>query len=181
MKQFIRLLLGTTWLVAIAASCTTPNDEADDAPCNNVGQCLPGWVCAAGRCVQGTSGKKTPNSVNSSGGTVRGLDEVSIEIPAGALSEEIEISFTKLSTSAQIQGVSLVTDIYEVGPSGQAFSLDATLIIPVQTSSISAADLAVYRSVNNGADWEKLYGASSSTLAIGITDRLGLFVGGVAE
>ena len=181
MKQLIRVLLGVTWLLVIAASCTTPTDSDDEAPCNNVGQCLPGWVCAAGRCVQGTSGKKTPNSVNSSGGIVRGLDDVSIEIPAGALSDEIEISFTKLSTSVTVQGVSPVSDVYEIGPTGQTFSLDATLIIPIQTSSISGADLAVYRSVNNGSDWEKLYGASSSTLAIGITDKLGLFVAGSAD
>ena len=181
MKQLIRLLLGTTWLLVIASSCTTPTDEADQAPCNNVGQCLPGWVCAAGRCVQGTTGKRTPNSVGTNGGVVQGVDNVSIEIPAGALAEEIEISFTKLSTAVNVQGVSLLSDIYEVGPSGQNFSLEATLIIPIETSSISGADIAVYRSINNGTDWEKLYGASSSTLAIGITDKLGLFTAGTTE
>jgi len=112
---------------------------------------------------------------------VQGVDNVSIEIPAGALAEEVEISFTKLSTAVNVEGVSLLSDIYEVGPSGQTFSLEATLIIPIETSSISGADVAVYRSVNNGTDWEKLYGASSSTLAIGITDKLGLFTAGTTD
>ena len=177
MKRLTYIVLGLVWLIVGAFACSTAGGDDEAAPCNNIGQCLPGWVCMSGFCNRGSSNSGTGTFVGRTGGVVRGIDGLTLEVPSGALSDEVEIVFTKLSTSIQLPGVEFVSSVYDIGPQEQSFSLDATLSIPTSTT-VSPAAVSIYHSINGGEDWSKLFGASSSTLAIGLTTRLGWFVAG---
>ena len=44
---------GLAWLLsAIASGCLGIPDDQDGGPCNEMGQCLPGYECQAGHCVR---------------------------------------------------------------------------------------------------------------------------------
>jgi len=167
-------------------SCTTATPEDDmAAPCNDVGQCLPGWICAQGRCVEGDSGSKGPNSVGATGGIVKGPNGVQIEVPTGALSDTIELAWLAHSSALSLPGLvdgstqalELLAPPIEIGPAATMFSLEATIVMPVDTSSrsLSSRDVAVYHASTIAGPFIKLFGASSSTLAIGLSNGLGVF------
>jgi hypothetical protein len=165
-------------LLAGLISCTTStSDEDKDAPCNDVGQCLPGWICAQGRCLEGDSGALGPNAVGPNGGMINGPNGSQIEVPTGALADSVELVFKSHSQNLNLDGLNVLAPLVEIGPLETSFSLDATIIIPVDTSSIAIEpnEIAVYRADSLDGPWQKLFGASSSTLAIGLTDKLGVF------
>jgi len=180
LNKSVRGLLKFSPLLAFGMiACTTATSEEDQgAPCNDIGQCLPGWICAQGQCVEGTTGNLGPNTVGPNGGTVSGPNGSQIEIPTGALASSIELSFTTHSENLTVDGLDPLAPLVEIGPGATAFSLEATVVVPVDTSSTSlrASDIAIYRAESTEGPWEKLFGASSSTLAIGLTNQLGIFM-----
>jgi hypothetical protein len=66
--------------------------------------------------------------VGPSGGTFESPDGVKLEIPQGALDQEIEITVTK--TSVSTDDFDAAGDFFEFGPAGTTFTSDITLTIP---------------------------------------------------
>jgi hypothetical protein len=180
LNKSVEGLLGFLPLLTVGMiACTTATpDEDQGAPCNDIGQCLPGWICAQGQCVEGTTGNQGPNSVGPNGGVVKGPNGSQIEVPTGALAAYVELTFATHSENLPISDLEVLAPLVEVGPDTTDLSLEATIIVPVDTSSsaLTASDIAIYRAESIEGPWEKLFGASSSTLAIGLTNKLGIFM-----
>ena len=56
-------ILSLSLLLGGVQACTTISPEDDKAPCNDIGQCLPGWICQNGQCAQGSSGNGEANLI----------------------------------------------------------------------------------------------------------------------
>lgn len=79
----------------------------------------------------GGSGKST-TTVGAAGGTVAGPNNLSVEIPAGALDSDVEIGVKVSSTGAPAlpEGTDPATAVYEFTPHGIAFKKPVTISLP---------------------------------------------------
>lgn len=91
-------------------------------------------------------------SVDSSGAVVASSDgAVSVDIPAGALSSPELISIQTTSTTVPAD-VTLLSDLYQCGPSGLSFARAATVTLSFTGAAAVSTDL-VRVGVNDGTGW----------------------------
>jgi hypothetical protein len=103
-------------------------------------------VGAAAGCAGKTSSASTPaptsQVVGSGGGTVTSSDgQVTIAIPAGALSSDVTITITPLGDIAP-PGVITVGGAYQFGPPNATFAAQVTIMLPYDGSKIPAPNTA---------------------------------------
>lgn len=118
------------------------------------------WALAAGLCAAACSGSKsvvTTMVVDSAGGTVTLPDQVTLVIPAGALSgkQSITVSAAGLAPAEYAHASRMFT----FGPAGLHFAVPAQLTMPVPTGAVNAA---VYYSRVGGLGFDSVGGTVTS-------------------
>jgi hypothetical protein len=85
-------------------------------------------------------------------------DTAKIEIPAGALSEDTEISIATLDRADQPDADNLGSDAFDIGPDGTQFDTPVTLTLKLEGSV--PADMEARLAVLNGDTWEVIEGST---------------------
>jgi len=102
------------------------------------------------------TGSKSVYVLASQGGAAV-FENVMVEIPADALPQNTTVTITKTSATAP-SGCTIVSSVYELGPSGTTFSTPVTITIPYDEASLPAgfdeSQLAIY--VKSDGDWQVL-------------------------
>ena len=105
-------------LVLIAVACGGSDDESDDGGNGEVGETVSAIITAEG------------------GGTVSlPSGAASIEIPAGALGEDMEITITALAKEDAPEAESLGSLVFDLGPDGTTFAEPAMLTLKADSSA----------------------------------------------
>lgn len=149
-------------------------DSDPPQPCSSDGQCLPGFHCVTQICVAcepGACSADDPIGVGPEGGTICGVDQVCVDVPAGALADRVELAVTR---AGMVSGAWVRSAGYRVEPVDTAFAAAVKVRIPLT----GASSTAVHRGQALDGPWTKLPGASTRAEAVGETTRLGLFVAG---
>ena len=151
----------------------------DAAPCDDQSQCLPGFVCIDNICVEGVAPPPTNMGVCPEGASLEGPDGVKLNVPPQAVGACVDITITVASRTTTIDGVTLLTPSYLFSPVDQQFAVSARVEIPVDVGAIPAGERpTLYRSDLLGGDWIVVTGTPTASLAIGVTNRLGVFAAG---
>jgi hypothetical protein len=97
-------------------------------------------------------------TVGASGGTLQLPDGASLTVPPGALAAETVISAHR----TDVPSASDFAAVYEFGPSGTAFSVPATLTVPVDGSQLptGSTNPHVAIALQNGATWTIVSGST---------------------
>jgi len=101
--------------------------------------------------------------VGPTGGTFESPDGVKLEIPQGALDQEIEITVTKKSISTD--DFDAAGDFFEFGPAGTTFTSDITLTIPYDPQKASGPEenLRLWYSASASGPFAPLPGSTDTT------------------
>lgn len=101
--------------------------------------------------------------VGPSGGTFESPDGVKLEIPQGALDQEIEITVTK--TSISTDDFDAAGDFFEFGPAGTTFNSDITLTIPYDPQKATGPEenLRLWYSDSASGPFSPLPGSANTT------------------
>ena len=108
------------------------------------------WMAAlvlAISCSSNNDDEGTAVAIGPRGGLVSGPDGVSLDIPKGALDEEVSFSIHRRSTApAAGGGVVPAGNVYEFLPHGVAFKKDVVVTVPFDESKVAdaAAALALF-------------------------------------
>jgi len=156
------------FLMVAAAGCS--GDDNDDigpaATGGNAGESTGG---GAGQSTGGSAGESTaaePEPVSETidaadGGTVETESgSASIEIPAGALSEDTEITLEELDRSEQPDADDLGSNAFEFGPDGTQFEEPVTITIRLD-ADVPEGQTAVLAVLEDGS-WSPIEGSSVS-------------------
>lgn len=107
-----------------------------------------------------------PTSENisaSTGGTVE-RGNAKIEIPPNALPQDTVITMVETTITAP-SGYTMVSQVYDIGPTDVALSTPATITLPYDESAlpagVSETKLAIWR--KTGTEWENLGGTVNAT------------------
>ncbi|MBN1947715.1 MAG: hypothetical protein JW797_18765 [Bradymonadales bacterium] len=126
----------------------------------------------------------TTVTVGSEGGRVES-GGAAIDIPAGALSSDVDISISSATEPATIDNVTTVGPTVEIGPPGTTFSVPAQVTLPVVSAAIPSGSTLDDVRVYTADQVDGTYGALTTTAdsaAESVTasvDHLSLFVAGV--
>ena len=113
--------------------------------------------------LQSCSGDSTTTIaklIGPSGGEVSAPDGITVSIPAGALTEEIEITIREIDKPGSLSGINLVGAVYEFGPAGTTFAEAVTIQVPYEPSQVqpdSPQVRLIWADTSNGP-WEVLPG-----------------------
>lgn len=101
--------------------------------------------------------------VGPNGGTFETPDGVKLEIPQGALDQEIEITVTK--TSISTDDFDAAGDFFEFGPAGTTFNSDITLTLPYDPQKASGPEenLRLWYSDSASGPFSPLPGSADTT------------------
>ncbi len=120
------------------------------------------------------SGKPVVKTMNEVGGVVQS-EGLTLQIPPDALTQERDISITKLqveqSKKLSLKGTTLsfADEVYHFGPSGTSFGQPVTVSFPIPASSTDKEKLSVYHFNEKTEEWEQVRGVidyASNTLRI---------------
>ncbi|MGH7646683.1 MAG: hypothetical protein ACREND_01085, partial [Gemmatimonadaceae bacterium] len=119
------------------------------------------WACSDG------TGPKGPPKLGLKAGTVTSADGLaSVDVPAGALSQNIPITVAP-ATNPTPNTLMVAGTAYDLGPNGTQFSKDLTLTITYDPAKVPAGSgahaLALYHLVNG--TWQQVTGSTVDTLA----------------
>jgi hypothetical protein len=153
----LRSLLLTSMLVfsLIIVGCSTDNDENHTAE----------------------------NAIGPEGGKIEISNEVSLVIPAGALTDTIDFTMEMNASPNPIGGKNaIVSDAFEIGPTGTNFSQPCTISIHYNESEIGTgneSDIKIYADVGTG--WEELSTTvnEAENKVTATINHLSLYVAGV--
>jgi len=98
-------------------------------------------------------------SVGPAGGTVEIEDEVTLEIPAGALADTTDFTIEEDATpQAPPAGQGYVSPVYEIGPSGTAFTAPATITLHYDENAVRAdeEEIVICADDGQGGGWQAL-------------------------
>ena len=114
----------------------------------------------------GTAGPPSTEVVTAAdGGTVETEGgKAKVEIPAGALAEDTEISIEPAGTSGQPEADHLVSNVFELGPDGTTFSSPVTITLAV-TGEVPSGSTPVLATLKDGA-WEAVFGSTYADKAV---------------
>ncbi|MCP4567813.1 MAG: hypothetical protein GY841_09575 [FCB group bacterium] len=98
------------------------------------------------------------NQIGPAGGTVEITGKISLNIPAGALTDTITFTINQNGSPTAPPGTrGLVSPAYTIGPAGTSFSSDATLTIVYSEASLGGADEGtIVLCGDSGSGWEDL-------------------------
>jgi hypothetical protein len=138
---------------------TLPADAAagvDQVQVDQVDEAVsPGEVVPAGSSVVGPAGGQVAIDDPASE-----LSGAAVDVPAGAVDEEVEISIGQAPEAAQPALLEMAGPIVQFGPSGLSFGAPATVTIPTSlTESEQELALMLTASDGDGEYWEVLDGA----------------------
>ncbi|MBS2016400.1 MAG: hypothetical protein JST00_26180 [Deltaproteobacteria bacterium] len=97
------------------------------------------------------AGVTTSKRIGPGGGTVT-ADGVTLEIPPGALTSEVEIGIKPVSNPKLPDQVSLVGTAYELSPAGIEFAKPVKLVLPLPAGT-PAKETVLIRLPTGGAEW----------------------------
>ena len=119
-------------------------------------------LCAATLALAGCGGSDAPpaaNQVGATGGTVSGPNGTQVSVPAGALAAPIGITIAPASTwPAAPAGIQLVGTVYDIGPSGTAFSQPVTVTLPFDASQFPPGASVRLLHGTGANSWQELPG-----------------------
>ena len=109
----------------------------------------------------GSGGTQPPTGVGSTGGTINGPSGAKVVVPAGALSQNVNIVVAQSSTGAPAlpAGLTAVGEIFALMPHGTQFASPVTLTIPFDASATNGATPLLYKT-NAQGNWEPVAGAT---------------------
>ncbi len=110
----------------------------------------------------GTTVTPPPASgIGSAGGTVNGPSGAKVVVPAGALSQNVNIAVAQSSTGAPAlpSGVTTVGQMFALTPHGTQFATPVTLTIPFDAAATNGATPLLYKT-NAQGNWETVAGAT---------------------
>lgn len=98
-------------------------------------------------------------TIGAAGGTVSSPSGGSVDVPAGALFTNTNISITKVDAPAP-SGTVLVGPAFEYGPDGTSFSTPVTITLPFDTALLpperSPFDILIYTAPRGSTDYAQL-------------------------
>lgn len=141
-------------------------------------------ACSGGGGGGGSTPPPPATGIGPAGGTVSGPNGSSVVIPAGALSQNVDIAIAQSAAGAPPlpPGVTPVGDVYAFTPHGTAFAQPATLTVPFNPSQVpSGATLVLYKTNAQQNGWEVVAGASAngSLMSGNVSSFSWVFVGAV--
>ena len=143
-------------------------------------------------CTTGQPGKPSPSTpgptgeveatVGSAGGNVGTESGGSLDIPSGALADDVDFTSVEDPTPPKGAWFTPVSAVVDIGPNGTVFSSPARLSFPFDSSKIpdgkSESDLVIFASNDHGKTWEALETSVSNGIATGEVNHLTKFVVG---
>ncbi len=149
-------------------------------PCAAAEDCASGFACVDGACAAADEADAPPPpgvDVGKAGGTVAGVDDVTVTFPPDALSDEVHVIIERASATNVPVGVDERSGFYAVSPDA---SVDgASIALPVDGG---CAGCAVFRRPDGaGAPWTALDpGPPADGKVSGVLTTLaGVYVAGV--
>ena len=137
-------------LLLSAAACSSGTNDKTDVPAGN------------DAVTTETTTPPVTSAIGTEGGTVENDDGVKLEIPAGALTEdtEFQVSMTNMSPSTLPSGLTLVSTVVTITPTGTVFDKPVKLTIPWQQDFLPEEDslesVKLYVAPNMEGPWEQL-------------------------
>lgn len=106
-------------------------------------------------------GTQPPSGIGSAGGTVNGPNGAKVVVPAGALSQSINIAVAQSSTGAPAlpAGLTAVGEMFALTPHGTQFATPVTITIPFNAAATNGATPLLYKT-NAQNNWEVVAGAT---------------------
>ncbi len=110
---------------------------------------------------------------------------VRLDVPAGAVDEEVAFTIEPISSGLSIGWVVVVGPAVRVGPAGVGFSTPATLTLPYREGELPAAatpaQIAVYTAETTAGPFERLASTAAAGSVRAALDHLSVFVAGVPD
>jgi uncharacterized delta-60 repeat protein len=104
------------------------------------------------------AGARSEASIGAEGGTISAPDGASVEIPAGALSSDVEIGIARSSSGAPPlpDGFTVYGSIHALTPHGTQFAAPVTVTLPYDASSVpDGGEPSLYKT-NAARTWERV-------------------------
>ncbi len=123
----VALLANACTLVVLDDALTAPS------PCAQAGDCAAGFACSNGACLAVEPATIPPPEgtlIGPAGGELRGPDGVLLTVPAGAFTDDTELTLERESSTNVARGCEQHSAFYRVTP-GVELAVAATLSIPV--------------------------------------------------
>ncbi len=102
---------------------------------------------------EGSTSRAATSRIGAAGGVVEGPNGARVEIGAGALSEEVDITITETTNGYPKLGAAAYGMVYAFEPHGLTFDEPVTIVVPHSASS--PAQVALFTS-EPGESWQKL-------------------------
>jgi len=129
-----------------------------------------------GRCVQGGISEDTANC-GLTGCNIRGPDGAEVEIPAQALTQDLQVSLELASTGIFTGNLTRISSIYSLNPVGHYLQVRGRFQFDLRPEfGVEATDVRVYWSPVAGTGWTALTGSAEDMTVVGEFDKFGLFM-----
>lgn len=162
---------------AICAFSACESEEMVGPPCDMSGQCLPSFICRAGRCVSANDTTMMTNC-DSQGCELLLSDEATLSVPPLALTSPEFINITNLGKGAVQDDWTPLSNVFLIEPTDLLFQSPATIEFRVATDwGLGGEDLVVYSS-SELDNWKPLTGSFDDNSVRGELGNAGyLFLG----
>ncbi|MEO1269448.1 MAG: hypothetical protein AAFX99_15270, partial [Myxococcota bacterium] len=131
-------------------------------------------------CTEDGCGSNTARGIGAEGGVVSHRSGVNLAVPAGALSEHVELSVEEIidraSLAALPEGFDYISGAFAFLPYGQSFSVPVEVLLPFSSFPDVSETRVVRLDDRSDTEWETVEGASiTEEEATFSFDRLGVY------
>ena len=141
-------------------------------------------VAQEGRPGDGSGPTRWTERVGAEGGTVETAGGAVLEIPAGAVEEEVTFEISILGEPEAEPDFTALGEVYRIGPAGTQFVQPVTLTIPFDPEALppgTTTDIVtLYTRPDEAADWSDLGGQAEGDSVSATLTHLSDFVAGTS-